>query len=85
MSNGTHPASDTGKVHIDTNSFRALTGRIEQLEQDLAEVNASLPLLTMMHSAGYADGYAAGVESILGRPAAQGRPKPGHLHLIDGA
>jgi hypothetical protein len=80
-----HPASDTGRVQANTDSFRALTGRIEQLEQDLAEVNASMPMLTMMHAAGYADGYAAGRESIL-RPPPAGRPRQGgHLHLIDGA
>jgi hypothetical protein len=70
-------------VNVDTDQFAAITERLGRLEAGLAavsgELKASLPVLTTMHSAGYSDGYRAGVESVLGRPAG---PRPRHLRAV---
>jgi hypothetical protein len=65
-------------MNVDTSEFRALADRVAALE---AEIRC-LPALTMMYDGGHADGYRAGVESILGRPAAAPRPRQRHLTAV---
>jgi hypothetical protein len=72
-------------VDVDTDQFAAITGRVEQLAADLAaldaEFTASIPLVTTAYHSGFNAGVAAGVESVLGRPAG---PRPRHLRPVDG-
>jgi hypothetical protein len=66
-----------------TNAQRlaAIEARIAELEAELA---ASLPLVSAAFHAGRTAGYDAGVESVLGRPAADPRPRQRHLTAVPG-
>jgi hypothetical protein len=68
-------------MNVNTSEFRALADRVAALEAELA---ASLPLLSAAYGAGRTDGYDAGVESVLGRPAAAPRPRQRHLRAVPG-
>jgi hypothetical protein len=65
-------------MNVDTSEFRALADRVAALE---AEFAASIPLLRNAFDAG----VGAGVESVLGRPAAAPRPRPRHLQAVPGS
>ena len=67
-------------MNVDTSEFRALADRVAALEAELA----ALPALTIMYDGGHADGYRAGVESVLDRPAAASRPRRRHLQVVPG-
>jgi hypothetical protein len=76
-------------MNVDTGQFAAISDRVERLEAGLAALNAefaaSIPLLTTAFHAGRADGYDAGVESVLGRPAAAPRLRQRHLQAVRSA
>jgi hypothetical protein len=68
-------------MNVDTSEFRAITGRLEQLEAEFAALKTTVPVLTLFYDAGRADGFGAGVESVLGRPPA---PRQRHLQALPG-
>jgi hypothetical protein len=67
-------------MHVNTDQFAAITGRVEQLETELAALKPTLPVLIAFYRAGHADG----AESILGRAASPPRPRPRHLQAVPG-
>ena len=69
-------------MNVDTSDFRALADRVAALE---AEFAARIPLLRNAFDAGRDAGFGAGVESVLGRPAAAPRPRPRHLQAVPGS
>jgi hypothetical protein len=75
-------------MNVDTGQFAAISDRVERLEAGLAalsaELKVSIPLVTTAYAAGHGDGYGAGVESVLGRPASPPRSRPRHLQAVDG-
>jgi len=71
-------------MNIDTCSFAALTGRLDQLEAEVAGLRQTAPLRQTILDQVAADAYREGRESVLGAGAERRPLRPRHLRSVDG-